>query len=238
MSLVWKTGKPVMSACRGYFWVRDRVGAEYILDLSRSWWNEPANVKTIVAYAGPIAAPKEPTKEQLATVRYDMVGSNLTGPGGWGGAGWEFITEEVALDRIRKHLCGGGTTWDGKPRVADSSEVWLHTSVKRRGRWVRQPGRRFTAKDFTQGSSVVEHRAHNAADVGSIPTPAPISAALSKAGAAAVCVDSRSGAAAGTGSRPIAISPGLYESPAEVEAGQQGGAQRPSLTGGVEVRHA
>lgn len=153
MSLMWKFQRPAKA---GWYWVRHKDGHAACVEV-KNWRGFLSVMQSrdfpmthiadglFVAWAGPIAQPKEPTAQQLARVRFQLDGANLApSTGGWGSYDWETVPRAEMLRRAKVRLCGG-EDWQGKPWPADSQWVNLFTSVKRNGRWVRQNGERFTA---------------------------------------------------------------------------------------------
>lgn len=140
MSLTWKTTRPLAA---GWFWIRTKDGRESIVSPTCTY-----NSKDVVAWAGPIARPKQPSQAQLAMVRYKLDGAYLAPrTGGWGQYEWDIVARSEMLRRARLHLCGGEDC-RGQPWPADSEWVTLFTSVKRGGRWNRQRGERFTVANI------------------------------------------------------------------------------------------
>lgn len=205
MSLVWKSQRP---AAPGWYWTRCVDGKETIVQVSTSYGGSllrSPSAGVIVAWAGPIARPKDPRKEHLATVRYQLHGTYLPPRTHyWGACGWDFVDRVDVLRRARARLLGDLHGYN-EPIEADSSEVTLYTSRKRNSRWKSERGEKFTAAtidaaiakcmpapspflapnigetatggagNFTQGGAMVAREAHNLEIAGSTPAPAPIS---------------------------------------------------------------
>jgi hypothetical protein len=146
MSLIWKSRLPAVA---GWYWVR-KNGAVMCAQVSAGAGGmmvnkfTPLRVTTYDAWAGPIAPPREPSAEQLATVRYKLDGAYLPpSTGGWGQYEWDFVERAEMLRRAKVRLCGG-EDYQGKPWPADSEWVSLFTSRRVGGHWARQTGERFT----------------------------------------------------------------------------------------------
>lgn len=152
MSLTWKPRRPTKA---GWYWARRANGKEVVVQIMSLWpvngIEMPAGSSEIVAWAGPLPRPREPSREQLAVVRYKLDGAYLPPrPGGWGSYHWDLVDRAEMLRRARVSLLGDpGRSWsDGSPMLADSEWVNLLTSRRRNGRWARATVERFTSENI------------------------------------------------------------------------------------------
>jgi hypothetical protein len=153
VSLVWSNRRP---SERGWFWIKWPANGLKTVEIV---FFDPASYRVIVGdrsvaassfhpkqWAGPIAQPKEPNRQQLAAIRYQLYGTYLPPRTHYWGANpgqWEFVDRAEILQRVRRHLTG--CYHEDSGGEADSSEVTLYSSAKRNGRWVALPGEIFTA---------------------------------------------------------------------------------------------
>ena len=172
MSLVYKATPPTHT---GWYWAKTANGHEYVFHFSGAAGHRTAGVANPIAWAGPIPRPKEPTTEQLATVRYRLWGHWKDGKGGWGGGDWQYVDRAEIVREAT--LCLTGSTeerYRHNSIVNETGQVFIEASARRSGRWKRVSYKEFTLTKSLQGATDAS-RVHTPASAGAIPAPAPLS---------------------------------------------------------------
>lgn len=136
MSLIWKSTRP---ATPGWYWVRTNEGREEVREFVRQGATAqygarivPKWIGNYVAWAGPIAKPREPSREQLATVRWKLYCDRICGY--YTDTEWLFC-DRAEIERRANVELFGDRSYYSQPVEPDAKRVYIQESRKVNGRW-------------------------------------------------------------------------------------------------------